>query len=295
MDREGLLVKNDHISAHLIRAQLARMLRSEVFRKRRGSSQLLRFLVEESLRSGFAAIGQRELAVHALGLADDFSPQKSAHVRVAVGRLRSALHAYYTTQGMDDPVIFDVASAPYRLGAQADAAARQPSVGADPRGSADRPSRRGLPALLVMQPDCHGHARTLDSDVGLRLMSDLLFSTMTTASGPLRRASVPSGLLPAEFAAELGFDYVADGRGPRARLEVMATDGSGMVLAAETEWPDLDDCDRASREIATWLCHRIGMALSSVDDNADGRVHAQDRGHRKADADDSADVDHDAP
>jgi hypothetical protein len=203
---------------------------------------------------------------------------------------------------MDEPVIFDVASAPYRLGAQADAAARQPSVGADPRGSADRPSRRGLQALLVMQPDCHGHAPTLESDVGLRLMSDLLFSTMTTASGPLRRASVPSGLLPAEFAAELGFDYVADtsihvadGRGPRARLEVMATDGSGMVLAAETEWPDLDDCDRASREIATWLCHRIGMAISPVDDNADGHDHAQDRGHHRADTDDSADVDHDAP
>lgn len=287
-------MENDRISPHLIRVQLARMLRSEVFRPRRTSSHLLRFFVEESLRSGFGPISQRALAVHALGLADDFTPQKSAHVRVAVARLRDALEAFYETHGADNEVVFEVSSGPYRLGAKAVAAVHRPRVASGPARPAKVPSREDLPALLVMQPNCDGRSPTLEHDVGLRLMSDLVFSTVTTASGPLRRDSLPKNCQPAEFAAALGFDYVADtsihvadGRGPRARIEIMATDGSGLVLAAETEWPDLTDGDHASREIATWLCHRIGTALKPLAEMADDRDHGQ---HEEA-ADDRADFD----
>lgn len=285
---------NDRLPQHLVRAQLARMLRSEVFRLRRSSAHLLRFLVEESLRSGFAPIGQRELALHALGLANDFSPHKSAHVRVAVGRLRDALAAFYASHGTDDQVIFELTSGPYRLEAKATGPLRRPTVTKNPRGSPNGASREDLPALLVMQPDCHGDSPMLESEVGLRLMSDLVFSTVTTASGPLRRASVPKSSPPAEFAAELGFDYVADasihatsGRGPRARIEIVATDGSGLVLAAETEWPDLIDHKEAPREIATWLCHRIGTALKPLDERDGSNNHAKDVNG----ADDQTDVD----
>ena len=82
-----------------LRGQLARMLESPLFASRPRSAELLTYFVEHSIRNGFAPINQQEIAIHGLGFGQDFSPARSAEVRVKVARLRNALDNYFRGPG----------------------------------------------------------------------------------------------------------------------------------------------------------------------------------------------------
>lgn len=265
----------DQIPAAVVRGQLAKVLRSKVFAGRRSAARLLRFFVEESVRGGYQPISQLQIAKHALGLRDEFSPSKSAHVRVVMKRMRTALEAYYALLGKDDALIFRVTPGPYRLLVEpAPGQSVAAAAPGQPQPDVARMPRRGLPTLLMVEPamlsDAEDDGR-LGRDAALIAASSLVASTFVTAAGPLLRSSLDAEHSVPQVAASLGFDYVVDSairrlddRRVRLTVDVAGTDGGGSILADEADMGPCADGHALAEEIAKWLFHRIGEAAEPM-------------------------------
>ena len=249
-------------------------------------AKLLRFFVEESVRSGYQPISQRQIAIHALGLRDEFRPSKSAHVRVVVRRLRAALDAYSASAGQADSLVFRVTTGPYRLVVDlAPGHALDEPIGQ--LADASRPPRRGLPTLLLVEPavesELEGDGR-LGRDVALLVASGLVGSDFVTAAGPLLRATIaPTHAVP-QFAASLGFDYVVDSvirrlddRRLRLTVDVSGTDGGGPILADQADVGPCTDAHAAAEEVARWLFHRIRKAVEPIPEGPDFEASSEER------------------
>lgn len=153
-----------------VRAALDRVLASPDFAASPRLAAFLRFVVETTLDGRADALKGYTIAVEALGRPPSFDPQSDPIVRVEATRLRRALERYYTTIGVDDPVIIDVPKGGYvpqfRTRGLEDAAPADQDV-VDPPPSDAPPQairpRRLLPALAA------GLALVVTAGVGLSL------------------------------------------------------------------------------------------------------------------------------
>jgi adenylate cyclase len=91
-------------SATDVKAELERVLASRSFARAGRASDLLKFLVGETLAGMGARLKGYTIAVEVFGRPADFDPQTDPLVRVEAGRLRRRLLAYYSAEGSDDPV-----------------------------------------------------------------------------------------------------------------------------------------------------------------------------------------------
>ena len=87
-----------------VRAQLARVLASPVFREAPRMSRLLRFLVEETLAGRTDRLKAYTLGVEVFDRPADFDPGVDSIVRVQCGQLRRRLARYQAELGAEDPV-----------------------------------------------------------------------------------------------------------------------------------------------------------------------------------------------
>lgn len=250
-----------------LRRQLDRMLQSRVFASRPRSAEMLRFFVEQSIRNGFTAISQQQLATYALGFDEAFSPIRSAQVRVKVARLREALARYYRTAGRHDALAFTISQGPYRLVVTSNGAAHHDQTEGDARQA-----RRARPTLLVVEPQVSGTAAHdgLGSDVGLRLVSLLVEESIVTVSGPLLQDRIAAnGMASAVALADrLGFDYVVDTEirteDEPWRIRLAITDTNSMELVANLRYAFHPlGHDAPADGIADWICHRIGATFAT--------------------------------
>ncbi len=85
--------------------ELERVLGSGVFRSATRSSQLLRFLVEQTVHGNSDHLKDYTLGAEALGRGEDFDPRTDPIARVEASRLRSRLELYYGTEGATDSVV----------------------------------------------------------------------------------------------------------------------------------------------------------------------------------------------
>lgn len=123
-----------------------KVVQSSVFRQAPRLQRLFNYLVEASLNGQSHRLKGYSIAVEVFDRPADFDPSCSALVRVEMGRLRSKLLEYYTTEGQNDPVRFDLPKGSYSIGlvnAPATAPARLQSI----QMSEDRPSIAVLPFL----------------------------------------------------------------------------------------------------------------------------------------------------
>lgn len=118
--------------------QMERILGHASFRRRAQLSRLLRYLVAGYLADPGHRPVQYAVGLEALGLPEDFDPESSASVRVAMNRLRRALAAYYADSGAEDPVVLSLPVPGYRLAV----ARRSRGRRASPRPSPTRASPR---------------------------------------------------------------------------------------------------------------------------------------------------------
>lgn len=250
-----------------LRRQLDRMLQSRVFASRPRSAEMLRFFVEQSIRNGFTAISQQQLATYALGFDEAFSPIRSAQVRVKVARLRDALARYYRTAGHHDALAFAISQGPYRLVVTSTGAAHH-----DPTEGDARQARRARPTLLVVEPRVSGKAEHdgLGSDVGLRLVTLLVEESLVTVSGPLphERIAANGAASAAALADRLGFDYVVETEihteDEPWRVRLAITDTRSLELAADLRHAfDPLDHHAPADGITDWICHRIGATFAT--------------------------------
>jgi len=250
-----------------LRRQLDRMLQSQVFASRPRSAEILKYVVEQSIRNGLTPISQQQIATYGLGLDEAFSPARSAEVRVKVARLREAIARYYRTVGRNDPLVFAVSQGPYRLVTTTNGVAHP-----KPAQNDARHARRARPTLLVVEPEVSGRAEHdgLGSGVSLRIVSLLVEDSLVTVSGPLRhdRIAANGAESAATLADQLGFDYVVEthirteGSPWRIRLAIIDTRSSDLAVDARHAFDPRGHAAPADG-IAAWICHRIGVAFAT--------------------------------
>ena len=99
-------------SAVLVRAQLTRILASEIFSRSERLSVLLKFIVEKTLEGQGDALKEHVLAMEVYGKGSDFNAAENPIVRVDARRLRDKLREYYMSTP-HEPVIISVPKGGY--------------------------------------------------------------------------------------------------------------------------------------------------------------------------------------
>lgn len=238
---------------------------SQVFASRPRSTQILRFLVEESIRNGFKPVSQRLIATHGLGFSDDFSPSRSAEVRVKIARLRDAINRYYEGPGRHDPVVLGVSQGPYRLLVTSNGAAA-----ADDTIDALRQTRCTRPLLVVVEPEVIGESAPdgFGLRVSLRLLSLLVEDSLVTVSGPMLQGRIAAtGESPLALARQNGYDYAVETvitvAEPRWLVRLTITDTKRGEVAANLK-TSFDPQAHAgiADDVGTWIYHRIGATFA---------------------------------
>ncbi len=98
-----------------IREQLARILTSGHFVNAQQQSRLLRYLVEQSLRSGPDGVKEQVIGAEVFERGSQFDPAVDTIVRVAATRLRDRLRRYFRTEGRLDPILIQLKKGGYAV------------------------------------------------------------------------------------------------------------------------------------------------------------------------------------
>ena len=101
------------VSRDAILQQLDKVLSSALFKGSERSTNLLRFLVDQTVNGQSARLKEYTLGVEALGKASSFDPQTDTIVRAEVSRLRSRIEKYYATEGKTDSVVMTLVRGSY--------------------------------------------------------------------------------------------------------------------------------------------------------------------------------------
>src|ERR1044072_3869372 len=97
--RVPIMQRSMPVHAAEIQDELARILTSDTFAGATRSSQLLRYLVEQTLAGGAERLKEYTIATEGLGRSADFAPRTDTIVRAEASRLRSRLELYYASEG----------------------------------------------------------------------------------------------------------------------------------------------------------------------------------------------------
>jgi hypothetical protein len=87
-----------------IKHQLARILASGTFQRRRKLLKLFEYLVQETMGGRAVQLTQKRIASEVFGLRETFDPQSDGTVRLSAARLRGALDEYYKKEAEPDEV-----------------------------------------------------------------------------------------------------------------------------------------------------------------------------------------------
>jgi TolB-like protein len=85
-----------------VKTELDRILSSKPFKQSYILTNFLKYVVIETIAEKSDQIKEYSIAVKALGKPADFNPQLDALVRIHAGRLRRALHEYYSDEGSNN-------------------------------------------------------------------------------------------------------------------------------------------------------------------------------------------------
>src|SRR5690349_12774870 len=96
-----------------IRRQLTELGRSTTFASSPQLVSLLTYLVASELDGTGHELNQARIAMDVLGRSAAFDATTDAVVRVEAGRLRSRLRDYYSAEGSDDEIRFDIPKGRY--------------------------------------------------------------------------------------------------------------------------------------------------------------------------------------
>jgi hypothetical protein len=97
------------------RAEVERVLQSEVFRGSDSLRKLLRFLTDRTLAGEAEQLKEYSVGLDAFGKPPDYDPRQDSVVRIQAGRLRQKLSEYYLTDGKDDPIRLEFPKGGYKI------------------------------------------------------------------------------------------------------------------------------------------------------------------------------------
>ena len=95
--------------------QIDRLIGSHALHGSESLCKLLRYLAKHAVDHPGTPIKEFQIATEVFGRSDDFDPQLDSMVRVQAGRLRSKLAEYYSSDGVDDPIVVELPKGTYLL------------------------------------------------------------------------------------------------------------------------------------------------------------------------------------
>lgn len=95
---------SEPVAPEEVRAELDRILASDIFRSAPQLTAFLSYVVEQALTGRAGELKGYTIAVEAFGRPAEFDPQSDPIVRVEAGRLRKALNLYFAAEGVRDPI-----------------------------------------------------------------------------------------------------------------------------------------------------------------------------------------------
>lgn len=97
----------------LLREALERVLSSSSFARSDRISKLLRFLVERQMEGRDDELKESLIGVEVFGRRPDYDPKLDSTVRTEAVRLRARLDRYYSTEGIQDPLVIELPKGGY--------------------------------------------------------------------------------------------------------------------------------------------------------------------------------------
>src|SRR5580704_17210388 len=97
------------------RAEVEKILQSELFRGSDSLRKLLRFLADRTLAGEAEQLKEYAVGLDAFGKPPGYDPRQDSIVRIQAGRLRQKLYEYYLVDGKDDPVRIEFPKGGYKL------------------------------------------------------------------------------------------------------------------------------------------------------------------------------------
>jgi hypothetical protein len=95
--------------------EIEKLTNSHSLRGSESLCRLLRYLAEHSLADPPSAVKEYQIATEVFGRSAHFDPQADSTVRVQAGRLRTKLSEYYSTEGVEDPILVELPKGSYSL------------------------------------------------------------------------------------------------------------------------------------------------------------------------------------
>ncbi len=98
-----------------IQALLERLLASPGFASSPRRSQLLRYLLEQTLRGGAESLSEYAVGIDVFGRPESFDPRIDSIVRTEISRLRRALRDYFAGHGRGEPLTMEIPQRSYAI------------------------------------------------------------------------------------------------------------------------------------------------------------------------------------
>jgi len=96
-----------------VRGALQRVLESKHFAQAAGLSNMLRYVVEETLAGRGLELKEYNIGCEVFGRGETFDPKIDGIVRVQAHRLRGKLKDYYAAEGNQDEIVISVPAGGY--------------------------------------------------------------------------------------------------------------------------------------------------------------------------------------
>lgn len=93
--------------------QIDRLVTSHALHGSESLCKLLRYLAKHALDHPGVPLKEYQIATEVFGRPENFDPQLDSMVRVQAGRLRSKLSEYYSSDGLEDPVVVELPRGTY--------------------------------------------------------------------------------------------------------------------------------------------------------------------------------------
>src|SRR5580692_5205607 len=125
---------------HLLE-QINRLVNSQTLHGSESLCKLLRYLAKHAVEHPGTAIKEFQIATEVFGRSADFDPQLDSMVRVQAGRLRSKLTEYYSSDGLEDPIVVELPKGTYVLSFHPRSISPAKAPVAGPNGIVDQEAR----------------------------------------------------------------------------------------------------------------------------------------------------------
>jgi TolB-like protein len=272
------------VPADDVRRQLKRILDHSTFHQAARVSQMLRFIVEETLAGRGAELKQYTVAVRGLGLPPQFDPQDNALIRIHARRLRQILEHYYQEPGRLDPVritldrgsyvpLFRWNTIPVAVPALDDAA------GANSADAAPAPAQEqngGAPVIAVIEFANLGMAeewRYFAAGLAEELMMALAQSPGLAVLGPLERGRLAAEQvawrdLNTRYGANFALDGSVQPSADALKVRVRLLDGASGIQVWGSSYrydPQQERLLDVEQAIVNHVCQFLGQEFGVVD------------------------------